>query len=226
MKIAPRSAHAAPRACPSSAAPRRACASAAAHRRPLRVAAAAADAMATEWASKVVELPPFARGSHVVTSQLLAKLPEVFCSESSSFLDRHMKIGKVPSHTPNNRPQIAEFEVGLAHFFLQHTSASLTVNENASPDVPLVSSAASLVGQSKQKTSWKPTSQPNNPRLPTTPEKKKKKKKKRRTSRTRSTALRPRGTSSTTATTTRCGLKCALIDRRQNINLIATNNNN
>jgi hypothetical protein len=30
----------------------------------------------------------------------------------------------------------AEFEVGLANFFLQHTSASLTINENASPDVP------------------------------------------------------------------------------------------
>ena len=27
--------------------------------------------------------------------------------------------------------------MGLAHFFVQHTSASLTINENASPDVPL-----------------------------------------------------------------------------------------
>lgn len=27
--------------------------------------------------------------------------------------------------------------MGLAHFFIQHTSASLTINENASPDVPL-----------------------------------------------------------------------------------------
>ncbi len=84
---APRSARAAPRACPSAAARRRACASAAARRRPLRGAAAAADAMATEWASEVVELPPLARGSHVVTRQLLAKLPEVCCSESSSSLD-------------------------------------------------------------------------------------------------------------------------------------------
>jgi secondary thiamine-phosphate synthase enzyme len=25
--------------------------------------------------------------------------------------------------------------VGLAHFFLQHTSAALTINENADPDV-------------------------------------------------------------------------------------------
>lgn len=29
------------------------------------------------------------------------------------------------------------FEVGMANFFIQHTSASLTINENASPDVPL-----------------------------------------------------------------------------------------
>ncbi len=28
-------------------------------------------------------------------------------------------------------------QVGLANFFVQHTSASLTINENASPDVPL-----------------------------------------------------------------------------------------
>jgi thiamine phosphate synthase YjbQ (UPF0047 family) len=27
--------------------------------------------------------------------------------------------------------------VGLANLFLLHTSASLTINENASPDVPL-----------------------------------------------------------------------------------------
>ena len=80
-----------------------------------------------------------------------------------------MERGEIPinrptARRPTDRPtaaQIAEYEVGLAHFFLQHTSASLTVNENASPDVPLVSSAASLVGQSKQKTSWKqPTNQP------------------------------------------------------------------
>ncbi len=28
-------------------------------------------------------------------------------------------------------------QVGMANFFLLHTSASLTINENASPDVPL-----------------------------------------------------------------------------------------
>lgn len=30
-------------------------------------------------------------------------------------------------------PELAELEVGLANFFVQHTSASLTINENASP---------------------------------------------------------------------------------------------
>ena len=30
-------------------------------------------------------------------------------------------------------PELAEFEVGLANLFVQHTSASLTINENASP---------------------------------------------------------------------------------------------
>lgn len=32
-------------------------------------------------------------------------------------------------------PELAEFEVGLANLFVQHTSASLTINENASPGV-------------------------------------------------------------------------------------------
>lgn len=33
-------------------------------------------------------------------------------------------------------PEIAETEIGLLHLFLQHTSASLSINENADPDVP------------------------------------------------------------------------------------------
>src|SRR4051794_13645850 len=32
-------------------------------------------------------------------------------------------------------PELAELEVGLCALFMQHTSASLTLNENASPDV-------------------------------------------------------------------------------------------
>jgi len=32
-------------------------------------------------------------------------------------------------------PEISELSVGQLHVFLQHTSASLTINENADPDV-------------------------------------------------------------------------------------------
>ena len=32
-------------------------------------------------------------------------------------------------------PQLGQFEAGLLHAFIQHTSAGLTVNENADPDV-------------------------------------------------------------------------------------------
>jgi secondary thiamine-phosphate synthase enzyme len=32
-------------------------------------------------------------------------------------------------------PEIGSVRVGLLHLFIQHTSASLTLNENASPDV-------------------------------------------------------------------------------------------
>lgn len=39
-----------------------------------------------------------------------------------------------PCTLPNQIPELAEMEVGLANFFIQHTSCSLTINENASPD--------------------------------------------------------------------------------------------
>ena len=35
----------------------------------------------------------------------------------------------------NQLPELADFSVGLAYLFIQHTSASLTINENADPDV-------------------------------------------------------------------------------------------
>nr|WP_218919356.1 secondary thiamine-phosphate synthase enzyme YjbQ [Longibacter salinarum] len=35
----------------------------------------------------------------------------------------------------NAMPDISDIEAGLLHVFIQHTSASLTINENASPDV-------------------------------------------------------------------------------------------
>src|SRR3954468_14572495 len=33
-------------------------------------------------------------------------------------------------------PALARLRTGLLHVFIQHTSASLTINENADPDVP------------------------------------------------------------------------------------------
>jgi len=58
------------------------------------------------WKQKTVRLQAKSRGFHLVTREVLEQLPE-----------------------------LREFRVGLAHLFIQHTSASLTINENADPDV-------------------------------------------------------------------------------------------
>lgn len=58
------------------------------------------------WLQKNLTLKARPRGFHLITPELLQQLPE-----------------------------LSQFSVGLAHFFIQHTSASLTVNENADPDV-------------------------------------------------------------------------------------------
>ena len=58
------------------------------------------------WFQKTITLDAKRRGFHLITSQLLKQLP-----------------------------QLANIDVGLAHFFIQHTSASLTINENADPTV-------------------------------------------------------------------------------------------
>ena len=58
------------------------------------------------WLQREIELHPRPRGFHLVTDEILDALPE---------LDR--------------------VRVGIAHLFIRHTSASLTLNENASPDV-------------------------------------------------------------------------------------------
>jgi secondary thiamine-phosphate synthase enzyme len=59
------------------------------------------------WIQRTVQLSARSRGFHLITREILAALPE-----------------------------LASFDVGLLHVFLQHTSASITVNENADPDVP------------------------------------------------------------------------------------------
>lgn len=55
---------------------------------------------------QTISLSPKARGFHLVTRELVSQLPELL-----------------------------QIKVGLAHFFIKHTSASLTLNENADPDV-------------------------------------------------------------------------------------------
>ena len=58
------------------------------------------------WDQTAVELPAQGRGFHLITGAVL-----------------------------NAIPTVKEIRVGLLHLFLQHTSASLTINENADPDV-------------------------------------------------------------------------------------------
>ena len=58
------------------------------------------------WYQRTFQLPAFKRGFHLVTSQIVSNVPE---------------IGQV--------------NIGLAHIFIHHTSAGLTLNENADPTV-------------------------------------------------------------------------------------------
>ena len=58
------------------------------------------------WIQKEIILQQKKRGFHLVTNEILNQIPE-----------------------------IRKISVGLIHVFIQHTSASLTLNENADPDV-------------------------------------------------------------------------------------------
>lgn len=58
------------------------------------------------WIQKTIALKPRARGFHLITDEIERELPE-----------------------------LARLKVGLLHIFIQHTSASLTLNENADPTV-------------------------------------------------------------------------------------------
>ncbi|KAJ1930244.1 hypothetical protein IWQ60_000488 [Tieghemiomyces parasiticus] len=64
--------------------------------------------MTTAWFQKKISLPAQRRGCHLVTADLVRQLPE-----------------------------LKSYKVGLANFFLQHTSAALTLNENYDSDVRL-----------------------------------------------------------------------------------------
>ncbi|WP_421269303.1 secondary thiamine-phosphate synthase enzyme YjbQ [Aeromonas veronii] len=58
------------------------------------------------WQQCLLTLKPRSRGFHQVTDELVAKLP-----------------------------MLADYRIGMAHLLLQHTSASLTLNENCDPSV-------------------------------------------------------------------------------------------
>jgi secondary thiamine-phosphate synthase enzyme len=58
------------------------------------------------WYQTTFRLPPFKRGFHLIT-HLIEK----------------------------NAPELKQLKVGLAHVFIHHTSAGLTLNENADPTV-------------------------------------------------------------------------------------------
>jgi secondary thiamine-phosphate synthase enzyme len=58
------------------------------------------------WLQREITLEPRPRGFHLVTREVERALPE-----------------------------LGQLDVGICHLFIRHTSASLTLNENASPDV-------------------------------------------------------------------------------------------
>lgn len=58
------------------------------------------------WLQRKISLKPRGRGFHLITDEVLQQFPE-----------------------------LAEVKIGLAHFLLQHTSASLSINENADSSV-------------------------------------------------------------------------------------------
>lgn len=60
------------------------------------------------WFQASIELSPRPRGFHLITPQIIDAVPE-----------------------------LRKIKLGLLHVFIQHTSASLTINENADPDVPV-----------------------------------------------------------------------------------------
>ncbi|CAL5039547.1 unnamed protein product [Urochloa decumbens] len=67
----------------------------------------AAATQAAKWAQTTVVLPAQRRGCHLITPQIVNEIKD----------------------------DLPEFKCGMAHLFLQHTSASLTINEKYDPNV-------------------------------------------------------------------------------------------
>lgn len=60
------------------------------------------------WRQQKITLAPRTRGFHLITSDVLGELPE-----------------------------LRTLQLGMFNLFLKHTSAALSINENADPDVPI-----------------------------------------------------------------------------------------
>ena len=58
------------------------------------------------WVQKKISLTPRSRGFHIITDNILENIPE-----------------------------LKDFKAGILQLFIKHTSASLTINENADPTV-------------------------------------------------------------------------------------------
>ena len=56
--------------------------------------------------------------------------------QSTLTLDPHPRgFHLITGEVRDALPDLSDIDAGLVHVFIQHTSASLTINENASPDV-------------------------------------------------------------------------------------------
>jgi secondary thiamine-phosphate synthase enzyme len=58
------------------------------------------------WIQKTISLSPLPRGFHLITNEIVESVPEM-----------------------------SQIKTGLLHLFIKHTSASLTINEDADPTV-------------------------------------------------------------------------------------------
>lgn len=58
------------------------------------------------WSQQQINLPPFSRGFHIITSYVI-----------------------------DSTPEIKNHSIGMLHLFIKHTSASIAINEGADPDV-------------------------------------------------------------------------------------------
>jgi secondary thiamine-phosphate synthase enzyme len=64
-----------------------------------------------------------------------ARIPRVWTQRKLALRARPRGFHLVTDEIVEGMPELRSIDVGLAVVFMQHTSASLTLNENASPDV-------------------------------------------------------------------------------------------